>query len=269
MTRRAAKPPGRDAKGRLHVQRKVGPNRRRDKRTSGEADVIPLPKRTQEGDAKRASLIAAGAAIRKLAIATRETGAEILEQLVLPSREETILIEHAWEVIDDMFVLMAEMCERQLTDQELGAVRDYIQHCYLRRFLLDPDSERHARLVLLSLIQGAVTRTLPAGPPKGKVPPPNWALATIEGWVDWILERYREDFPVYAAKLAQPERRSVLRATVAGWSMVEEGDTPPMSKWKLLEKLGKGVFATTSAKDWKNNVWATGMRSLVWDDEEQ
>jgi hypothetical protein len=179
-----------------------------------------------------------------------------------------VLVEHAWQVIDDMFVVMADLLKPDLSPEQTAALREHVQHCYMRRFLLDADSERHARVALLGLIDAAVTVTMTSGKPD--VPPStDWASATIERWVDWTLVRYAEDFPRFAEKLATAQKRGALRAVLSAWWLAKTGGNPPASTWKLLAELGKGVFATSNPEDWEKNVWSRKMRALVAIDDDE
>jgi hypothetical protein len=168
--------------------------------------------------------------------------------------EALVLVEHAREVIGDMFFLAATIVERKVPPEQMEALREWIQHCYARRFDLDPTSERHARVALVGLINIAISELMTHGKP-GVPPTSEWAEGELDHLASWVLKSYADDFPDYAAKLVAPEKRRLLRLAIAAWFAAAHGGLSHAGKYRALAKLGARVFLSNKWDDWKNNIW--------------
>jgi uncharacterized membrane protein len=241
------------------VREKVGRSKRR---SNGKAD-------------DRNALTAAAKVIRDIAANTRAATDEIIAALPASlSNERRALLAHAQAVVGDMFALKAELLDPDLSPEKIAALRDWIQHAYLRRFDIDPTSERHARAALLGLIHASLTSgefareilRVKEAQAQGPIDVAEHVATLLDLCTQWVLDRYSADFPSFAAKLATEEKRALLKGTIAAWAWANIlGGHPKPGQWQALEVLSNGVFKTGSARDWQINVWGS-LKDLVCGD---
>lgn len=74
----------------------------------------------------------------------------------LSTVDDALVLEHVMQSMSDLLACAANLTQRQLTADQRKPFREHVRVTFMRRFGLNPDSERHARAALLGLIDVAV-----------------------------------------------------------------------------------------------------------------